>query len=81
MHLRMALCIQLQSQACSLFLSSLDIPKTDSSVSAARGNGSAIASEVQGVDVLLVASKGDFDGSGSNVPDLGLLADSSEIRS
>jgi len=62
-------------------LSSLDIPKTDSSVSAARGNGSAIASEVQGVDVLLVASKGDFDGSGSNVPDLGLLADSSEIRS
>lgn len=61
-------------------LSSLDVPETDSAVTAARGDGSAITSEVQGVDVLLVTSKGDFNGSGGNVPDLGLLADSFKIK-
>lgn len=51
-------------------LSSLNIPQTNSSVSTARGDGAAITSKVQGVNVLFVTSKGDFDGSSSDVPDL-----------
>lgn len=55
-------------------LTGLDIPETNSSVATARSDSATIASEVQGVDVLLVSRKGVSDGSRSDIPDLKTLA-------
>lgn len=48
----------------------LDVPKSDSSVATAGSDGSAVASKVQGVDVLLVSGKVVANRASLNVPNL-----------
>jgi hypothetical protein len=47
-----------------------NIPKTHSLVSTARGDVSAVAGEVQGVDVLLMSREDVLDGACVDIPDL-----------
>lgn len=55
-------------------LVALQIPKTDTAVTAARRDDAAIASEVQRVDVLLVAGELVFDSAARNVPYLHVIS-------
>lgn len=59
-----------------------DIPESDSTITTARRNGSAIAGKVKGIDVLLMASKGVANGSCRNIPYLNTVSyETSEILS
>jgi hypothetical protein len=55
-------------------LASLDIPKTNGTVTTTRSNSATITSEVQGVNVLLVTRESVPNASRSDVPYLYLLA-------
>lgn len=48
----------------------LDIPKSDGTIAAARGNGASIPRKVQAIDILFVALERCSDCSTGNVPDL-----------
>lgn len=50
-------------------ITSLDIPKSNSSIATAGSDGTSIASKVERVNILLVASKGIADSTARNVPD------------
>lgn len=52
----------------------LQIPDPDGPIAAARGNGAAVAGEIERVDVLVVARERGADLSCLDVPDLGKLA-------
>jgi hypothetical protein len=51
-------------------LTCLDVPEADGAVTGTGGDGAAVAGEVKGVDILLVAGEGVADASGGNVPHL-----------
>lgn len=51
-------------------LTSLDVPESNGAVAATRCDSTSIAREVEGVDILLVASKAVSDGPVGNVPNL-----------
>jgi hypothetical protein len=51
-------------------LVSLEIPQTDASVTTARGNDLAVAGEVEGVNVLLVAGELVLNLAAVDIPDL-----------
>jgi hypothetical protein len=52
----------------------LEVPKAYTSVAASRRDDTAVAGEIERVDVLLVTSELVFDGTSSNIPDLHELA-------
>ena len=64
-------------------LASLNIPETDSAVTATRSDSAAITGKVERVDILLMASKCISDGARSDVPhsDQLVLGTSSKISS
>jgi hypothetical protein len=49
-------------------LAGLDVPKSDGAITATGSDGATVTSEVQRVDILLMASKGIPDGPSGNVP-------------
>lgn len=55
-------------------LTSLDIPKTDSTISTSGCNGATIASKIKRINVLLVTSECVSDGSGLNIPHLLIIS-------
>lgn len=55
-------------------LTRFNIPEAHRTVATARCNGTAITSEVERVDILLVTGKGVPDGSGGNIPNLGTVS-------
>jgi hypothetical protein len=57
----------------------VDVPETDGFVAAARGDVSAVAREVEGVDVLFVAGEGVADSLGLDVPNLVRLLETKSI--